>query len=151
VALLAFRQEPAAADLSLRLDAAPDGISDYHPSTGTWDSERGIPAWLAGNWQGQMTQPNSPKSPYSMRVAVSSRDVGKIADVSYPDLACGGVWKLANIQEASAEVYESITYGNCINGIVSIKRLGNGSIDVAFYESNVVQGQPTAWATLSRP
>ena len=80
---------------------------------------------LAHGVGGAVTQPG--ERPYSVR----ARQVGARVAVDYPELNCGGTWKLVSADPVESRFVEIIEYGanRCINyGIVVLRDLGAGRI-----------------------
>lgn len=127
-------------------------LGDAHLIPTETDGIREVPEGFVGRWSGQMTQPSSSRSPYSMTVELEAGPVNSVvADVVYDDLDCGGEWTLVRAEPDRIVVEETITYGThtCVDGFLEVRPTGDGRLDVAWYITNGLDGDPEAWATLS--
>lgn len=110
-----------------------------------------VPESFLGAWSGQMTQPSSSRSPYSMDVDLRPGQVGSIvADVRYDDLECGGNWTLVQAEPDRLVLHETITYGTgtCADGYMDVSPADDGQLYFAWYVTSDVEGDPEAWAWL---
>jgi hypothetical protein len=107
-----------------------------------------VPEIFRGSWHGQMTQPNSSPSRYSMAVGIDGGPLNaKVGTVEYADLSCGGDWILRQAQPQRLVVEEDITYGRCLHGYLEVTPTADG-MSVTFSTREDLRA-PIAWATLS--
>lgn len=102
------------------------------------------PESLLGTWSGQMTQPSSSNSPYSVDVVFMGGAIGQeVARVAYDDLGCSGVWTLVRVGEnGEIVVRESITRGGgCSTVNLEVSNSADGSM-------SVMEERGRAWADL---
>jgi len=112
-----------------------------------------VPSSFIGTWAGEMTQPSSPHSPYSMEVAMTGGAINAtVATVTYADLSCGGDWVLRWADPERLVMWEEITSGagNCLDGIMVVTPVAAGLYFEWFRDGDDLEGSPTAWATLTR-
>lgn len=120
----------------------------------TRDALPELPETYEGTWDGQMTQPTSPRSPYSMEVTFRPGLVGDVVgEVSYPDLECGGELTLTRAEAGRLIVAETIEYGTfaCIErGFHEVRPTAAGSLDFSYFRTMMnMNEEPEAWATLT--
>ncbi|MGE3303399.1 MAG: hypothetical protein AB7M12_09825 [Hyphomonadaceae bacterium] len=101
------------------------------------------PAWLGG-WTGQETQIGGGDKSYPVRVTLT----GDGGTTEYPTLKCGGVLRRVGSQGAYMFFTETITYGPCVDGVVTAAPAG---ARLAWNWTGVIDGEAIyAYATLDR-
>lgn len=112
-----------------------------------------IPAGYMGRWTGIMTQPNSPKSPYSMEAELRQGGLGEHVGTSgYSTLGCGGDLTLLAVEGARLILREDISYGKSecvITGYYEVRLAGSGKLYFAYHGRPDLYDAPTSWATLA--
>lgn len=89
------------------------------------------PKWLKGKWEGVGDQVDG----QTWKVALDATKLRNI-HIDYPDLDCGGKWKLVETAGKGAKVLEQLTYGldKCDNNVeVVLERLPEGTVKVMYY------------------
>jgi hypothetical protein len=101
-------------------------------------------AWLEGEWAGSGKQLDG--GTWSMQLTAN----GGAYTVEYPNLKCGGRWKLVSWDSSAAVLTEVITHGsNCVSGAdIKVQRLGDDQIECQWTYANT--DAEVATATLSR-
>lgn len=95
------------------------------PAAGQQNYQISTPSPLVRGIGGPVNQPG--ERPYSVR----AQQVGDRVAVDYPELNCGGTWKLVSVDGAESRYLEIIEYGQkrCVNyGIVVLKDIGYGRV-----------------------
>jgi hypothetical protein len=78
-----------------------------------------VPAVFEGAWKGRGTQ--SDGGHWTIALTLADGRVGEvIGTITYPSLACGGDLILRQADGDRVELLERITFGNCVDGILSI-------------------------------
>ena len=105
------------------------------------------PRWMQGTWQGTGLQIDGQQ----WQVSLDASNLAKVK-ISYPDLSCGGEWKIGRKSAESANMRERLTYGldNCDQNVeVVVERPVNGNMKLTFYLKSYA-ADPIATAILSR-
>lgn len=107
------------------------------------------PKWIQGRWQGIGNQVDG----QSWEVALDATHLSKI-QIDYPDLDCGGKWKMVNKTENGADMRELLTYGldKCDQNVeVVLSRVSAEQLKVEYYlKSYSDKAIATAMLTRSR-
>ncbi|MFD6666716.1 hypothetical protein ACFWDK_30710 [Micromonospora chalcea] len=112
-----------------------------------------VPQAFVGTWRGQITQPNSPRSPYSSVVILQVGAAGdQIGSVQYPELECQGTLTLEMAQARRLQVTEAIQTGSQCSREVNLdfRLLADGRMTVAFHFTRGRTDSPIGWGTLTK-
>ncbi len=105
------------------------------------------PKWMKGTWQGTGNQVDG----QTWEVSLDATKLSKI-QIDYPDLDCGGKWKMVNKTDNGADLRELLTYGldKCDQNVeVVVSRVSDQQIKVEYF-LNSYSDKAIATATLTR-
>ncbi|MEY3445178.1 MAG: hypothetical protein RLZZ519_3459 [Bacteroidota bacterium] len=89
------------------------------------------PKWMQGTWQGTGNQVDGQQ----WEVSLDATKLSKVK-IEYPDLSCGGEWKLVKKAENGANIREKLTYGldKCDQNVeVILARVSAEQLKVEYY------------------
>ncbi|MEU2615299.1 hypothetical protein ABZ570_27525 [Micromonospora sp. NPDC007271] len=112
-----------------------------------------VPQAFVGTWRGQITQPNSPRSPYTSVVTLKVGAAGdQVGTVRYPELECQGTLTLEVAQARRLQVTEEIRTGSQCSREVNLdfRLLADGRMTVAFRFTRERTDSPIGWGTLTK-
>lgn len=120
---------PAAAPTQAPAPTATPGVPEETRAPGT----------LSGTWSGPVNQPGQP--PFTVRVVFSTEGTDVRGVVTYPELGCGGVWRLTDRTGDSFEFLETIDRGRdrCADQ-VTVRITDNGS-SLSYYFNHKGEGR----------
>lgn len=98
-----------------------------------------FPQWFAGTWHGVGYQPGMN---VTWNVELSVHGKGKLVEINYPTLSCGGNWELKESNGNQLQLVEIITRGKgtCIDGSkVYVVKVDNDHIHVT-WDSGDIEG-----------
>lgn len=105
------------------------------------------PKWMQGTWQGTGDQIDG----HQWQVALDATNLSKVK-IDYPDLSCGGKWKIVESSEEGANVRERLTYGldKCDQNVeVVIEKPSDGNMKLTFFLKSY-SPDPIATAVLTK-
>jgi hypothetical protein len=107
------------------------------------------PKWMKGTWQGTGNQVDG----QTWEVSLDAKNLSKI-QIDYPDLDCGGKWKLVRKTENGANLRELLIYGldKCDQNVeVVLSRVSDEQLKVEYFlKSYSEKAIATAILTRSR-
>ncbi len=89
------------------------------------------PKWLKGKWQGIGDQIDGMQWQAKLD-ATNLEDI----KIEYPDLSCGGNWKMENKTGKTARMVENLTFGEdkCDQGVeMVVEKMSKGKIKVTYF------------------
>lgn len=114
---------------------------------GTAHAQKG-PEWLDGSWSGVGYQENTNTI---WGIVLSCDPVGNQYKIEYPDIPCGGRWKLLSFDDSKAIFWEEITEKeqNCVQGSKMVLTLISSEY-ITYSCFDPITGELAAHSTLRR-